>query len=206
MSVKELPKTFLFLDIETSGLKPDAELLELAAVLVRSKDLVKVSDFKVLVKPMRTIVDQFAWDPAVVEMHSKNGLLADIAAKESLLPQHALEAFVRWLSGVGLPAKSCVIAGSSVHTDVAFLKRATGRHSVKLEWEGFSHRLMDLSTIRTFDLMTKAGIFPDVKKVETHRAMDDVLHDIEQLSHALKMQAAVLMEVQLTRYEEGDGR
>ncbi len=180
MSNYEPPKTLLFLDIETTGLKPDAQLLELSCILVRFKDLVKINDFSILVKPSAPIIDPTVWGPTAVEFHCKNGLLLDIVSKESFHEEAAFEKFVEYLGKCGLPAKSCVIAGSSVHTDVTFLKRLHKTTNVKLEWEKFSHRLLDLSTLRMMDKVNGTKFFED-KTDDSHRAMGDCLHDLGQL-------------------------
>lgn len=178
----EIPKTFLFVDIETTGLKKDAQLLEIAAKLVVAKNLQKVAEFHVLVKPRAAISDANVWDPVATEFHCKNGLLHDIVAKESHFPEEALLLFLEWLDANGLPAKSCTIAGSSVHTDIAFLKK---QYANPIEWEKFCHRFFDLSTMRVYSNMVGLPLFGE-KTVDTHRAMDDVNHDIEQLKVAIQ--------------------
>lgn len=184
----ELPKTLLFLDIETTGLKPDAQLLELAAILVRAHDLTEVSRFHALARPTAGICDQRVWDPAVVAMHSRNMLLADIVSHEALDRQALLERFANWLTGAGQPTRGCYIAGSSVHTDVAFLKRldvpTTEGGVTVVPWGSFSHRILDLSSLRTFDTMNGTQLFPDKKPDDNHRAMSDCEQDWQQLAAA----------------------
>lgn len=202
----EVPKTYLFLDIETTGLQPDAQLLEIACILVRAKDFVKINDFQVLVKPIATISDDKVWDPVAAEFHCKNMLLADIVGKQSCWPRDALEKFYQYLEKCGLPAKSCVIAGSSVHTDVAFLKKQLAtyfnHHPV---FEGFSHRLLDLSTLRTIDKMCGSKLFDD-KTDDSHRAMGDCLHDLNQLTTCVaRLRTLYADAAMLPILEEGRG-
>jgi len=191
----ELPKTLLFLDIETTGLKPGAQLLELAAILVRAHDLTEVSRFHTLVRPEAGICDKDVWDSAVVAMHSRNLLMADIASHDTPSPWLALERFAKWLSGTGQPTRGCYIAGSSVHTDVAFLKRLdvpSDAGVTVVPWHNFSHRLVDLSTLRTFDTMVTMNLFPTKKPDENHRAMSDCEQDWMQLA-AARASATALM-------------
>jgi oligoribonuclease (3'-5' exoribonuclease) len=180
MSQYEPPKTFLFLDIETTGLSEESELLELACILVRSKDLVKVADFNILVKPLSPISDSKVWQPVATEFHAKNGLIVDIVGKQSHYPVEALTLFWNFLTDHGLPAKSCCIAGSSVHTDLAKLKKLCDKFGVMLPWDGFLHRLLDLSTLRMMDKMLGTKLFAD-KTDDSHRAMGDCKHDLAQL-------------------------
>ncbi len=189
------PKTLLFLDIETTGLKRGAQLLELAAILVRGHDLQIVSRFHTLVKCWDGPSDAGVWDPFVVAMHSKNMLMADIADPKKEAAEDvdaALRRFAAFLKQLGQPAKSCYITGSSVQTDIAFLKAIDeanrGEDSVTtiVPWNEFSHRILDLSSLRTFDTMSGAKLFPEKKADENHRAMGDCEQDLEQLREATK--------------------
>lgn len=184
----EKPKTLLFLDIETTGLKPNAQLLELAAILVRGHDLEVVTKFHALMKCYSGPSDDGVWDPFVVAMHSKNALMADIADPKSKAFNGAhplLVAFAEWLKSVGQPTKGCYIAGSSVHTDIAYLKRLSQLNSVQVPWDDFSHRIVDLSTLRTFDILTVSEFFPSKKPDDNHRAMSDCEQDLTQLRAAV---------------------
>lgn len=186
----EKPNTLLFLDIETTGLKPAAKLLELAAILVRAHDLEVVSRFQGLVQIYSAISDDSVWDPFVVAMHSKNGLIAEIAdpKKGAFRTTKALfTAFAAWLHSVGQPTKRCYIAGSSVHTDIEKLKSLDVEEGYsQVCWDGFSHRLVDLSSLRTFDTLAGAKLFPDKKPDNNHRAMGDCEQDLSQLRAAMK--------------------
>jgi oligoribonuclease (3'-5' exoribonuclease) len=182
----QLPRTLLFIDIETTGLKPGARLLELAAILVRAHDLEVVSTFHTYRQCHVGVSEASVWDDKVVEMHSKNGLLADIARtpRVPLDDFGVLNAFKKWLAEVGQPTQSCYIAGSSVHTDLAFLKKIdipSEGGSTVIPWTLFSHRILDLSTLRTFDQMVNTKLFPEKKADERHRAMSDCMQDLEQL-------------------------
>lgn len=170
------PSTLLFLDIESTGLSLDSEILEIGAILVRAKDLVEVARFSATATPSLSFIE---WDKSAVEMHSKNGLFLEIRDRSRDLGE-VLDDFEGWLKKLGLPAQSCVIAGSSIHSDVAKLENyAAGLVG------GFSYRLFDVSTLRMYDALTQGGKFPKTKTNHAHRAILDCEEDIAQLKAAM---------------------
>ncbi len=168
------------LDLETGGLNEQGDqVLEVHARfgVITPADGWVPSEYS-LSRVLPLIDDVRRWHPAVVEMHSKNGLLleASKALKEagdskerafnvcdSELHRTAA-AFIQSLDG---DAKVRVtLLGNSVHFDLRFVRRVFPEFA-KL----CSHRVFDLSTVRLF--CQSLGM-PKPEGEVAHRAADDV--------------------------------
>jgi oligoribonuclease len=108
--------------------------------------------------------------PFFVEMHTKNGLLAECAkSTASLYDAFASLNDVVPLGG-GVPP---VIAGSTIYFDLEFLKNWVPAIGMR-----FHHRTYDVSAVKLF--CESLGM-PRIPKGEAHRAREDVL---ESIAHA----------------------
>lgn len=181
---------FFWLDLETSGLDPhECVILEWAVVLAaddRGGDMSPIAQYSsVLQARLHTAevngslvyaVSQgsddtlSSVDPFVVNMHTRNGLWAECAASETTLGES--EDFLIELVG-GAETKGVVLAGSSVHFDLGFIREHMPSFAKCL-----SHRVLDVSTLKLAD---KAWAGVAFAKAEAHRALPDVL---ESLAHA----------------------
>lgn len=161
---------FLWLDLETTGLDPDREIILEWAVLIADDG--KDGTFEVE-QEFSSVVMPYAFagrdclaemDPYVRRMHEKNGLLADIAAGKGA-PLAEADAFLAELAGDTKPS----IAGNSVGSfDLQFIRRHMPLFAAKL-----SHRVYDVSTLiraeRTYG--DAAGLIE--VKADAHRAAAD---------------------------------
>lgn len=189
---------FLFVDIETTSLKPDQHrIVEIAAVLTNSKLEVLSGDLKFASGEVRPVPDHYRavitattpimwWDEWCRKQHVKSGLVNDIFLNGVDLAT-AVKGFFAWwgdqrtLHGIG-PAelKTVQLAGSSVQFDRGFLDQIP---DLQMNLGLLSHRMLDLSSIRTAFKLT--GMYDKVRLKETssdvtHRALDDVRYDIDQ--------------------------
>ncbi len=159
----------VFLDLETTGLYPNKDqILEIAAVRVDAQ-LNPVSGFHSLVRPANELMPQ-SIDPFVIEMHTKNGLWAELQALPDSNFSIACAAFREWLGDV--PQASITLAGDSVHFDLGFLKTWMPHVS-----EAFSHRLLDVSAFRVAREFCGLPAC-EIVGSQTHRAKDDVMCSI----------------------------
>lgn len=158
------PTFLLWLDLETTGLDPHHdEILETACYFTYFAD------------PFFTLADE-AWfhrvepktnwtgvDPVVLDMHGKSGLVVD-CVRATRHPR-TLEGDL--LERFGDLTAPIVLAGSSVHFDLGFLRSWCPGFARLL-----SHRVYDVSAIKMF--CQSIGM-PDWPKEETaHRAIQDV--------------------------------
>lgn len=158
----------LWLDLETTGLDPHTEeILEIAAV---EADLLSPFEWKPLYHAVlgiqRPVQDL---SPFILDMHSKNGLLKECLESTQWLGDADTE-LAKLVPFVEDKEERTVLAGSSIHFDMSFLRI----HMPKLAGN-LSHRLYDISAMK---LAARSLGRPWVKPVPAHRAMDDVLASI----------------------------
>lgn len=160
-----------WLDIETTGLDPAAHtILEIA---VREADLLKpFGTTPIFNSPIYAghIVDGML-EPFIVDMHTKNGLLAECRHKSVTTMREAEEQLLRLIPMSWIKEERGVLAGSSVHFDHSFLRVHMPELSMRL-----SHRHYDVSAVSLF---CRSLGMPYVKAEPAHRAMPDVLQSIE---------------------------
>lgn len=178
-----------WVDIETTGLNPDRDVILEIAVVLTDDALNELghtaSAIDRLVRPVERLSPRtyanavYRWaenvmDAAVYGMHVESGLLRDLAntpGAESLLVVEAN--ILRWI--MRSTQEKCILAGSSVHFDRSFL----ARHMPTLN-SMLHYRHVDVSTIkelaRRWDLPQYE---PPAEKA--HRALPDVRESIAEL-------------------------
>lgn len=172
-SKKEL---LVVLDLETTGLCPERdEILEIAFIVVDNETLDTLGSYESIVRP--AALDLMRLSDAVIDMHSKNGLLT-LARSAQLdvqdVQSEALEALSRI---VGQDANGhlrtdirLILTGNTVHFDRSFLQVHMPRLALPLY-----HRHADVSAARTVLGAKAPGV--DV----AHRAMADCEMSLAEL-------------------------
>lgn len=165
-----------WIDIETTGLNPvENHVLEIAMRLT-DEDLEPIGSDLHLIHSLAGIsFDSFA--PSVIEMHSKNGLIADCAAR-GLPRERFTQLLGSWIGAAREESSgSLLLAGSSVHFDRGFLFS---------NWPGlekhFSHRNLDVSSIKEmFKRWSPETVSASPADSKPHRAKEDMLASIDEL-------------------------
>lgn len=176
----------IFLDIETTGLEPEADhILELAVVATEetAPGYVEIASQAWVIKPAGW--DAAAWaptvDPHVLEMHTKSGLWAEVADGVTL--EDAERGLCKFLRFFGNPKPGAApVGGSSVHFDARFLE-----YHMPTARRYFNHRTFDASTLS--QLARDFGLERPKAEV-AHRALADVRASIETARWVAGLMAA----------------
>ncbi len=166
----------MWIDCEMTGLDLGRDALVEVAVLVTDADLNVLGDgVDVVVKPPQESLE--GMDRVVVDMHTSSGLLAELPAGRTLAEaeDEVLEYVRRW---VPEPRKA-PLAGSSVHTDRAFLARDMPRLT-----EHLHYRLIDVSSVKELARRWFPRVyFHTPRKHGGHRALADIRESIQELKY-----------------------
>jgi oligoribonuclease len=166
----------VWIDCEMTGLSLTHDALVEVAVLVTDADLNVLGDGVdvVIAPPAETLVDM---DPVVVAMHTSSGLLEEIPHGRTLeeAEQLVLDYVRKW---VPEPRKA-PLAGSSVHTDRAFLARDMLQLTDHLHY-----RLIDVSSLKELAKRWFPRVyFHTPRKHGGHRALADIRESIQELKY-----------------------
>jgi len=167
-------------DLETTGSREDDSIIEVGFVLT-DRDLNELVAVSEVVLPHDYNFLRSRMDPVVVEMHEKNGLLADLNRIEShaYIPRganridtHIASILKEYGKGDHLP-----FAGSGVaHFDRKYIRREMPRTDAKL-----SYWALDIGSLRrwlqVWGIETPGS---ELHQPKTHRAVDDVREHIAE--------------------------
>jgi oligoribonuclease len=164
------------MDLEMTGLDIRRHVIVEVATLITDDDLAIVAEGPDLV--VSATPEQLdGMDDFVREMHTKSGLLAEIAASDTTLAE-AGEATLAFIREHVKKARTVPLAGNSIGTDRRFL-------SAQLpEIEEFLHyRSVDVSTIKELARRWYPSVMAEAPpKAGGHRAMDDIRESVAELA------------------------
>ncbi|GAB3239024.1 oligoribonuclease [Kineococcus gypseus] len=166
----------VWVDCEMTGLDLERDALVEVAVLVTDADLNVLGDgVDVVVKPPQGAVE--GMERVVVDMHTSSGLLAELPAGRTLAEAEeiVLEYVRRWVP----EPRRAPLAGSSVHTDRAFLARDMPELTAHLHY-----RLIDVSSVKELARRWFPRVyFHTPRKHGGHRALADIRESIQELKY-----------------------
>ncbi len=178
----------VWLDIETTGLDPRTDhLLEVAVVATdpTAPEYTEVSATSWVIRPSAPDWRD-ALDTTVLQMHTANGLLADVQSARAVSLEQAEADLVAWLSYFGNPAPGREpIAGSSPHFDAGWLAV-----HMPVARRYFGRRVFCASTLKRFALDHCHVQWPVDLTVAAHRALPDVRYSIATARTVARMLAA----------------
>jgi oligoribonuclease len=165
------------MDLEMTGLDVSSDVIVEVATLVTDDDLTIVAEGPDLV--VSTSADKLAgMDEFVRTMHTKSGLLTEIAASTVTL-EEAGAATLEFIKAHVPNPRTVPLAGNSIGTDRRFLAAQLP------EVEEYLHyRSVDVSTLKE---LAKRW-YPEVmkgapQKAGGHRAMDDIRESVAELAY-----------------------
>jgi oligoribonuclease len=169
------PNRLIWIDLEMTGLAPDADRIIEMALVVTDNDLNTVAEAPVwVVRQSDAVLDGMdAWNKGT---HGRSGLIEKVRA--SLLDDAAVEARALAFLQAHVPPKTSPMCGNSICQDRRFL----ARWMPALE-DYFHYRNLDVSTLKELARRWKPDLMKGVAKEGRHEALADVHESIVELRY-----------------------
>ena len=166
----------VWVDLEMTGLDPQRHVIVELACLITDGDLNPLDEGVSFV--VAASAEELAqMDPFVVNMHTKSGLLPEIAhgLELAVVEQLALDYVKQHVTDPG----KAPLAGSSVHVDRTFLA------AYMPDFLNFLHyRIVDVSSIKELTRRWYPSHYAGAPaKAGNHRALADIFDSIKELSY-----------------------
>lgn len=167
---------WLWLDLEMTGLDSQDTILEIACVITTPDlKIITTKPFHKVIHHTKSALDRMSeW---CIENHQKSGLTDAVLSSPDTITS-AEKAFIEFIRDHSLATDTLYLAGNSIHTDRAFVKREMPGVESMLHY-----RMIDVTAISLF--LKTMGI-ENYEKLGSHRACDDILESIEELRHYKK--------------------
>ncbi len=160
------PDSLVWVDIETTGLDPDRDLILEIAVLITDSKLREIIHEVWVIKPEHGLP---AMDQFIVDTHSRNGLFDDLHRGIQIANADAsLAALIARHSAKGGP-----IAGSSPHFDKSFIRLRMPKLAAC-----FNHRCYDVSTLKQAWCAEHGQEWKASADDAAHRALADIRESV----------------------------
>jgi len=167
------PNNLIWIDMEMTGLQPDADRIIEIAMLVTDSQLNVLAEGPALVvhQPDAVLEAMDSWNKST---HKKTGLIDRVrgSAMSEADAEHAALAFL----GEHVPANNSPMCGNSICQDRRFLARWMPRLEAH-----FHYRNLDVSTLKELVRRWKPELMKGFLKEGKHEALADILESIEEL-------------------------
>ncbi|HVC12419.1 MAG TPA: oligoribonuclease [Burkholderiales bacterium] len=165
----------IWIDMEMTGLQPDADRIIEIALLVTDSQLSLVAEGPVLVvhQPDPVLDAMDAWNKSV---HGRSGLVERVRA--SRMAEAEAEALAITFLSQHVPESASPMCGNSICQDRRFL----ARWMPKLE-AYFHYRNLDVSSLKELVKRWKPELAKGVVKAGKHEALADILESIEEMRY-----------------------
>lgn len=161
----------LWLDLETTGTNEHEDLILEIGVVLTDMDLNTIHSYGTPIGEhgLAEFVLTNKEDPFVLDMHTENGLLSDLAEGYGVERAQAEREILDMLGHVGVKKKACILAGSGVaHFDRRFLAVGFPELDRHLAYPTF-----DIGVIRRAEMFWAPGWLPTRNDEKPHRAVQD---------------------------------
>jgi len=179
------PNNLIWIDMEMTGLVPEADRIIELAVLVTDSQLGLVAEGPVLVvrQPAEVLEAMDSWNRSV---HGKSGLVDKV--KASMLDEAAAERQMLEFLARHVPAGASPMCGNSICQDRRFLARWMPRLEAF-----FLYRNLDVSTLKELVRRWKPELIREMMKLKQgkHEALADIYESIEELKYYRKAVMAI---------------
>jgi oligoribonuclease len=163
----------IWIDMEMTGLQPDADRIIEIAVLVTDPELAILAEGPVLAvhQPDEVLVAMDNWNQST---HKKTGLVERVRA--SRVSEAEAERRILGFLEAHVPAGASPMCGNSICQDRRFLARWMPRLEAH-----FHYRNLDVSTLKELVRRWKPDVMKGFAKEGKHEARADILESIEEL-------------------------
>ena len=158
-----------WIDVETTGLHQDCELLEMALVVTDNNLKVLGQATAVIHQPPSVLETMNDW---CTKTHTASGLVKECQESETNIEQ-AEAMLLSVMEECGSLGQ--ILGGASVHFD----RRVLRQHCPNLESQGLHYRNFDVSVIKQAVLRWWPGMVELPPSKDVHRALPDILESIE---------------------------
>lgn len=169
------PENLIWIDLEMTGLNPDADLILEIATLVTDKDLrvLATGPELAIYQPESVLAEMDEWN---TEHHTRSGLWDRVLTSgvSEAEAERATLAFLRQY----VPERASPMCGNTICQDRRFL----ARHMPVLE-AYFHYRHIDVSTLKELARRWAPAVLDDDKKESAHRALADIEESVAELRH-----------------------
>ena len=169
------PNRLIWIDLEMSGLKPDADRILEVALVVTNHALETIAQAPVyVVHQADEVLDGMdSWNQAT---HGRSGLIDKV--RSATVTEQDVEAAALAFLREHVPAKASPMCGNSICQDRRFL----ARFMPALE-DWFHYRNLDVSTLKELARRWKPDLVKGIPKEGKHEALADVLESIAELRY-----------------------
>jgi oligoribonuclease len=169
------PTHLIWIDMEMSGLDPEADRVLELAIIVTDAQLNTIAEAPVLVvhQSNEVLERMDDWNKST---HAKSGLIERVKAS-ALNEAQAEEQMLAFLTEY-VPPRLSPMCGNSVHQDRRFL----ARYMPRLE-NHFLYRNLDVSTLKELAKRWKPEIMSGLTKHGKHEALADIQESIDELKY-----------------------
>ncbi len=182
-SMAQDTNNLIWLDMEMTGLNPDADRIIEVAMIVTDSQLNVVAESPVLVihQPDAVLDAMDDWNK---NTHGKSGLIEKV--KNSAVSEAEAEQVLLEFMMQHVPERTTPMCGNTIHQDRRFMARWMPRLEAY-----FHYRNLDVSTLKELCKRWKPEVAKGVVKRGKHEALADILESIEEMryyrEHFLKL-------------------
>ena len=165
----------IWIDLEMTGLKPDADRIIEVALVITDGELNTVAEAPVWVlhQSDAVLAGMDAWNQGT---HGRSGLIDKV--KSSTLDDASVQVAALAFLREHVPPKTSPMCGNSICQDRRFLAR-----SMPALEDYFHYRNLDVSTLKELARRWKPELMKGVPKEGKHEALADVYESIAELKY-----------------------